>query len=69
MSTDHHLSKRCTVNAAYLDTWHEAGLQRRRTAFSAAGTLVELFCNFWSTFLPSSLILPIVFFSVFLVNI
>ncbi|KAI9903067.1 hypothetical protein N3K66_002419 [Trichothecium roseum] len=46
---DHHLSKRCTVNAAYLDTWHEAGLQRRRTAFSAAGTIVELFCNFWKT--------------------
>ncbi|GAD98402.1 hypothetical protein FG08087.1 [Paecilomyces variotii No. 5] len=44
-----NLSKRadCLVNAALIDVWHEAGLQRRRTAFSSEGTNAVRCCDFY----------------------
>ncbi|KAF2743177.1 hypothetical protein M011DRAFT_225949 [Sporormia fimetaria CBS 119925] len=40
---------RCVVNNAHIDTWHESGLQRRRTAFSSHLTDTGAYCNIFHT--------------------
>ena len=46
-SQNHIGADRCVVNNQNTGVWHEAGLQRRRTAFSSEGTPTDAYCNYF----------------------